>query len=186
MRNVQFFAAFLIAVALAGGSAVADQKDPRLDSLFSTMLSKDVDPSDIGTIQRKIWGIWIETGDLRGDELMRKGIDAMHRQNFEGAVKLFSELIDLKPEVAEGWNKRATVFFLMRQYENSIEDVKRTLALEPRHWGAMSGLGMIYDNMGDVDAAIAAFEKALELNPYMIMVHRRLEDLYKKAEENRI
>lgn len=175
-----------LALFIGAPPASADQNDPRLDGLFDTLLSDTLDPSESGPVQNAIWRIWTETGDVRGDTLMRDGIRAMHDQDFTGAIAIFTALIEHMPDLAEAWNKRATVYYLVNRFDESIADVERTLALEPRHFGAMSGLGLIYVQQDRTEAAIKAFEQTLKMNPYLPTVEYHLLRLYKQLEDERI
>jgi tetratricopeptide (TPR) repeat protein len=84
------------------------------------------------------------------------------------------------PSFAEGWNKRATVYYLMGDFKASVGDIEHTLELEPRHFGALSGLGLIYMNMGKDQAALRAFRKTLEINPHLPAIRERADELAKK------
>jgi tetratricopeptide (TPR) repeat protein len=101
-------------------------------------------------------------------------------------VDTFSEVIKLEPDLAEAWNKRATVYYLMGEYEASVRDIERTLALESRHFGALSGLGFIYLSHGEDRAAIEAFEAALEINPYLPGARTRVEELRRRQRRKAI
>ncbi len=185
--RINTFVAALFAFVLAGTvQAAADQSDPRLDSMFEILESDTLAPSEAGPLLGAIWRIWTETGDVRGDTLMRDGTNAMNSQDFDGAITIFTALTEHLPNVAEGWNKRATVYYLANRFEESIADVEKTLALEPRHFGALSGLGLIYMQLDETRAAVKAFEKALEINPYMPFVEIHLRQLREKLEEERI
>jgi len=83
------------------------------------------------------------------------------------ALDKFNEVIQLAPDLAEGWNKRATIFYLMKKFDRSVKDIAQTLKLEPRHFGALSGLGLINQVIGQTNAAIKAFEQALDINPHL-------------------
>jgi tetratricopeptide (TPR) repeat protein len=97
-----------------------------------------------------------------------------------------NQVVAAAPEYAEGWNTRATLLYLMGDYVASAVDVKRTLALEPRHFGAWSGLGLIYLNVGDERAALVAFSKALEWNPHLSGSRHKLEAVKKQLREHAI
>ncbi|NQW12191.1 MAG: tetratricopeptide repeat protein [Alphaproteobacteria bacterium] len=146
---------------------MADQNDPRLPALF-TVLSKAERPDQAWYAETRIWAIWHEyNGDKRVARAMRDGLAAMSAQRFAEAIDGFDEASRLDPNFAEAWNKRATVFYLMGDLERSIVDVRRTLALEPRHFGALSGLGLIYLQMNRLEDAIKAFEAALKIHPFL-------------------
>ena len=141
---------------------VADQRDPRLGELFVALVEAP-DSTTAVTIEAAIWQIWLDGGDASLNELMVQGIEAMNARRFRDAVGRFTALIDSAPAFAEAWNKRATVYYLMDRFEDSVRDIERTLALEPRHFGAISGMGLIFLQRGDEEGALGAFEKVLEI-----------------------
>jgi len=161
------------------GTAAADQDDSRLEGLFAELKSVS-EPAAGERITERIWSIWLESGEDEIDELMAKGQLFMARRENQAALAQFDAIVSRAPEFAEGWNKRATVYFLLGRYEDSVRDIQATLALEPRHFGALSGLGLIYLRMGNEKAALRAFEKALEVNPYLPGVRQNIETLTKK------
>ena len=159
--------------------ATADQNDPRLDELFASLKQTD----DMGlakSIEQVIWGIWTRSGDEDIDREMKKGLDAMDVGNAEAALTVFDSVVKKAPDFAEGWNKRATIYYYMNKYEASIRDVEKTLALEPRHFGALAGLGSIYLETGKERDALDALEKALALHPHLWAVRMRVDELKKK------
>ena len=145
-------------------SAAADQNDSRLPSLFEVLQTATA-PDRIGYAERFIWMIWHESGRDDVDRLMEAGIGEMGGGRLRESIATFAQVIDLAPEFAEGWNKRATAYYLAGEFDNSLQDVERTLALEPRHFGALSGLGLIYLAKGDEYGALRAFEATLEVHP---------------------
>ena len=162
----RMFASALLAVSLVGPmQSPADQRDPRLGELF-TALAEMQEPDQAFSVEAAIWQIWLDGGDSARNELMARGIRAMNARRFRDAVERFTELIAAAPEFAEAWNKRATVYYLMNRYEDSVRDIERTLALEPRHFGAISGMGLIFLELGDEVGALDAFEKVLEIHPH--------------------
>ena len=91
----------------------------------------------------------------------------MEQENYPLALDVLDQVVLVKPDFAEGWNKRATVYYLLDDYAASLTDIRRTLALEPRHFGALAGLGMILEHTGHEERAIEVFRRALEINPQM-------------------
>ena len=158
----------IIGVAFYGlsATAMADQNDPRLDELFAdlhTVISQEA----ADQITTEIWTIWRRSPDNTINELMRSGGAAMSQGRLRRALVLFDEIVERDPGFAEGWNKRATIYFFMREYEKSLDDVRQTLLLEPRHFGAMAGLGLIFMSLNYYEPALEAFEKALDINPHL-------------------
>ena len=144
----------------------ADQKDPRLDELFA-VLQTSGDPSALSAAHGEIWEIWINNDDAELFSLMEQGIVLMNRQRLPEALKVFDDLVDIAPNYAEAWNKRATVHYLLGNLADSVADVDVTLDLEPRHFGALSGLGQIELKRGDPEAALSAFEAAVRMHPHL-------------------
>ncbi len=143
-----------------------DQTDARLDDLFAA-LHQTGDGALGAELTARIWQIWFETDDTEAAALLQAGESAMAERRFTEALSAFNKLVERAPNFAEGWNRRATLYYLMGQYAKSAVDVKRTLELEPRHFGAMSGLGLLYLALEKYAAAREAFEDALEMNPHL-------------------
>jgi tetratricopeptide (TPR) repeat protein len=166
------FRVFLgIALLITITSAFADQSNKRLDMLFEQL--RATQDMELGAaLTQEIWHIWRET-----DKAL---------EQYENALAALNQVVAAAPEYAEGWNTRATLLYLMGDYVASAVDVKRTLALEPRHFGAWSGLGLIYLNVGDERAALVAFSKALEWNPHLSGSRHKLEAVKKQLREHAI
>jgi tetratricopeptide (TPR) repeat protein len=164
--NLRLNVLLVVLFSMLAGGAQADQKDPRLDKLFQ-QLKTAANTEAAQPIEEQIWDIWLESGDQNVDALMAIGISAMNDSDYAQAYRAFSRVVDLAPNFAEGWNKRATVLYLMGRYEESIKDIAKTLALEPRHFGALSGLGLCNAQLDREKEAFDAFEKALAINPNM-------------------
>jgi tetratricopeptide (TPR) repeat protein len=183
-----FSIAFAIVVAFAAaapGVARADQKDPRLDVLFAE-LQKVTGTLQGRTLTQQIWAIWIASDNPEVNRLMSEGTDAMAVQDYKTALADFTKMITIAPDFAEGWNKRATVLWLLNDYEGSMADVGKTLALEPRHFGALWGLGAIDAALEHDEEAIAAFEKALAVNPHLEGVTEQIEALKQRIKDKQI
>lgn len=154
------------AVLLMAAPAGADQNDKRLDMLFDRLLAT-TDTAEAKSLQQSIWEIWVEFPDLQTKAYLDSGIVAMNAGHLSLALTAFTQVTEEAPEFAEGWNKRATVLFLLQRFDDSVGDIARTLELEPRHFGALSGLGQINMVMDRREAAASAFEQALKANPHL-------------------
>lgn len=146
--------------------ASARQDDTRLDKLFQTLQTTTSD-QEAQMAEARIWQLWFQSGRADIDDMLARGGEAMNRRDFGEALARFNDVIAKDPEFAEGWNRRATLYFLMGNFEASIADIQSTLALEPRHFGALSGLGLVNIRIERIDAAIKAFEAALKVHPRM-------------------
>lgn len=161
------FASLALSLAICWASAaLATQDDPRLEELFQR-LQEPMSTEEARSIELTIWRIWLEVDDSEVAQHLRRGSQAMAHREFERALVSFNAAVELAPDMAETWNKRATLHYLMGSYEESIEDIRRTLALEPRHFGALSGLGKVLLALHDEEGALKAFEAALKVNPHM-------------------
>lgn len=161
---------WLLFVGLIMGMAMpaaSDQTDPALDSLFKDLV-RTGNKAEAEQLTSEIWSRWIASdGDADADRLMQSGMTLMNRGMLGSAEQIFSKLIQDHPDFAEAWNKRATVRFLRGNDAGSRRDIARVIDLEPRHFGALSGLGMINMRSGDLQAALQAFEAALRVNPHL-------------------
>ena len=157
-------------------NAAADQNDKHLDILFK-LLHKTDNTYEGAEITRQIWFRWQESDNSDVENLMERGIIHMQHREYQKALNVFSNITEIAPSFAEGWNKRATVYFLMGDLENSTRDVDQTLALEPRHFGAIAGQGYIYLKRGDRLSAMTQFKKALNLNPFLTDLKSQIQQL---------
>ncbi len=165
--------------------AAADQDDPRLDSLFAVLHTTD-SQARARAVERAIWQAWTDHGETVPNEAMQRGIAAMGVRRLDDALEIFSELVELAPDYAEAWNKRATVHFLLGQLDQSVADVDRTLSLEPRHFGALSGLGQIRLAQRDLEAALQAFEQAQRVNPHLVGNQQIIDTLRERVLGNEL
>ena len=175
----------LIFAMLAAPTARSDQKDPQLEELFSRLKATS-DFNEARTIESSIWQIWMTSDRPEVNKLMGEGVEAMATGEFAEALKAFNRMVEIAPDFAEGWNKRATVLYLIGDYTASMADVDRTLALEPRHFGALSGLGLINAELDRDEDALNAFQRALAVNPHMPGVQRNVEEMRKRIGERQI
>ena len=142
----------------------ADQNDKRLNGLFE-QLSLVSNPVVLRATENQIWAIWLEHKNPDVQQLLTLGTEAMNRRQFPEALLIFSQIVENFPDFAEGWNKRATLYYLVGNTDASIEDIKRTLELEPRHFGALSGLGLVYLQQGKLALAEEAFQQLIAVHP---------------------
>ena len=154
-----------ISLLFASKIALADQNDPRLNNLFKK-LNETENQDEIRDLISDIWNIWYEVDDPKVIEYFEKGIQAMNLRNYPLAIRFFNNLIEEDPNFAEGWNKRATVYFMMGNFDKSMLDIIKTLELEPRHFGALDGMGLIFIHKGQYKEAIRVYDKMLEIFPY--------------------
>jgi tetratricopeptide (TPR) repeat protein len=168
-------------IAGPGELAVADQNDARLDGLFQR-LQETRSPAEARTIEQQIWQLWLESGNPAVDRLMAQGIVAMREEHYDDDLRAFDRMVGQAPDFAEGWNKRATVHYLMGDWTASVLDIERTLALEPRHFGALFGLGLIYDALEQPEAALRSYEATLQLNPNSESARARIEELRRQLQ----
>ena len=154
------------AILVMGAWAQSPGSKAMLDNLFRK-LQETTDPVAAQTIEQAIWETWTLPADPDQRELMIKGIGQMQGRDLVGATTTFTKLIEIAPELPEGWNKRATVHWLRGNFKASIADICETLKREPRHFGALSGLGMIRAEMGENGRAVAAFQMAKKHNPHI-------------------
>jgi tetratricopeptide (TPR) repeat protein len=155
-------------------SGYADQTDTRLDALFGK-LQTSINDTELQQVEANIWEIWHESGQRNIDELMVEASNAVQAGDLNRAELLYTEIIEKAPEFSEGWNRRATVRYYRENFDGSLEDIHRTLLLEPRHFGAVWGLGMILGWQHNYSDAITAFERLLEINPHARDARPRIE-----------
>lgn len=122
-----------------------------------------------------LWQVWSRSGDPKVDKLFKQGVEQMSSRRLEAAISTFTEIIRLKPEFAEGWNKRATVYFMAGKLKESLADCDEAIKRNPKHFGALAGYGIIYTKMEDFEHALEYFERALEVNPNLEEVERNIE-----------
>ncbi|HUV23308.1 MAG TPA: tetratricopeptide repeat protein [Gammaproteobacteria bacterium] len=172
-RMLWLTAALVLSMATVVG---ADQTDRRLDELFQTLQTSS-DTDKLLAAESEIWEIWYESGESEIDELMLQAGELMGSGNLAAAETIYGNIIEQAPAFSEGWNRRATVRFYQHDYDGSLADIAQTLKLEPRHFGAIWGLGMILGLQQDYQRAISAFEKLLEIKPNSQDARPRIEAL---------
>ena len=126
------------------------------------------------TAEAVLWRTWCRSGDSETDRLFRAGVDAMQSRKLEEAEELFGRVIDMLPSFAEGWNKRATVRYMRRDFHGSVADCRETLARNPHHFGAASGQGLCHMSLNEFREAAICFRRALEIHPHLDAVRHNL------------
>ena len=177
---IRFFIGIVLCViAVMGRSATAnaDQNDPRLDPLFAD-LQTTLSATAAQQIENQIWQYWLSfPNDQTIENTLSAAILMMERGQLRSAENIFGRIIEREPKFAEAWNKRATVRFLAGNYNGSAKDIAQVLQLEPRHFGALSGLGMIHIYNGDWQNALKTYELAFSIHPYLTNVETIINDL---------
>ena len=152
---------------LAYTPANADQNDPKLDMLFAA-LQTSLSNANAASLEREIWAIWTRYPDDQAiNYQMDRAIKMIDAGQLDDAEAMFSAIISRKPAFAEAWNKRATVRFFRGDDAGSANDILQVIKLEPRHFGALSGLGMIKVRGGDLQGALQAYRAAQRINPFL-------------------
>jgi len=181
MKN---FLRILVISLLLFSNVNAEERSNKLDKLFTQLKnSKDLPTAQVA--EKKIWEIWMihPSDDRRGfrlTELLTQGSRLMNMGELSKAYKLFTTIIATEPDWSEAWNKRATVLYLMNRYQSSLDDIKITLALEPRHFGALSGQALNYIELKQYEKAIQSYKTAQKIYPLLDSAKKmipKLQDL---------
>ena len=152
-----------------------------LDFLFGALKAAP-DEASAKHVEARIWALWLQTPSDTAALLMMRAKTAMDAQQTDVALKLLDAVVKLRPDYVEGWNRRATLYYLKNDYVHSLEDIQQVLIREPRHFGALAGLGMIMQDLGDEKRALDAFRKALAINPHLEKVPDLVKTLSEKVE----
>jgi tetratricopeptide (TPR) repeat protein len=180
-RNLFLIAPLLLLASF--GLAHAEQRGEALDRLFVSLQNAS-SPSAARLTEREIEGLWRQSGSESIDLLLSRAGAAASMGEEKIALRLLDRIVNLAPEFAEGWNKRATLHYLMGDYQNSMRDIEVTLRLEPRHYGALAGLSLIMESYGESAKAAEAYRAALSINPFLEGNKERLRAL-EDAEKGR-
>jgi tetratricopeptide (TPR) repeat protein len=160
---------------------VSGDKTKNLDFLFGALKAAP-DEESAKAVEARIWAAWTATPSDTAALLMLRAKTAMDGKDMDVALKLLDAVIKLRPEYVEAWNRRATLYYLQNDYTRSMEDIREVLIREPRHFGALAGLGMIMQETGDDKHALDAFRKALAINPHLERVPDLVKSLTEKVE----
>ena len=152
-----------------------------LNTLFDA-LKVAPDAQSAKAIEERIWAVWIVSGSDTCNLLMGRARVAADEKDYDLAIKLLNAVVELKPDYIEGWNRRATIYYLKKDYAHSIADIREVLLREPRHFGALSGLGLILQEIGDDKHALEAYRKVLAIDPRQEHVAETVKSLSEKVE----
>jgi tetratricopeptide (TPR) repeat protein len=196
-RRFRFIAAAAIVAALAASAqplaaepgrmieppsnlprAQRGDKAQNLDRLFEAL---KIAPDDESAkyIENRIWAIWLASGSDTANLLMGRVKTAMEAKDFGLAIRLLNAIIDMRPDFIEAWNRRATLYYMKKDFTRAIGDIREVLAREPRHFGALAGLGIILQEFGDDKRALDAFRRALAIHPHI----ERVPDMVKRLSD---
>ena len=155
---------------------VADQNDPRLPALFEALQSAS-NPLTASRTEQEIWRIWHDSPNDEAHATMVAARQALDQGDTAGAIDQLNELVQRNPDFAEAWNQRAIVLYVIGDFEGSLRDVNRTVALEPNHFGAYSGMGQCYIRLDQPEQALEAFETALDIHPWLANIRQQIDML---------
>ena len=152
-----------------------------LDFLFEALKAA---PDDISAkaVEDRIWALWLASGSDTANLLMTRVKSAIEAQDLDLAIKLLDAVVALKPDYVEAWNRRATIYYMKKDFGRSLADIRQVLAREPRHFGAMSGLGMILQEFGDDKHALEVLRRALAIHPRLKNIPDMVKTLSEKVE----
>lgn len=159
-------AGVLLLLAACAAAPPRDARAARLDALFAGLRAAP-DEAAARALEARIWALWLQTGDPAIDAPMARATAAMRAADFEGALAILEALSRSHPDYPEAWNQQATIHFALGRYEESLAAIARTLALEPRHFGALAGRGLIRLRQGDSALANRNFLEALKIDPFL-------------------
>lgn len=156
-------------------------RSKNLDFLFGALKAAP-DEASAKHVEARIWAIWIQTPSDTASLLMARAKTAVDAQKIDIAIKLLDSVIKLRPDYIEAWNRRATLYYMQNDYGRSLADIREVLIREPRHFGALAGLGMIMQEVGDEKRALEAYRKALAVNPHLEKIPEQVKALTEKVE----
>ncbi len=161
----------------------AQRGDPtrNLDFLFEA-LKIAPDDTSAKAIEQRIWALWVVSRSDTANLLMTRVKTAIEAKDLDLAIKLLDAIVEIKPDYVEAWNRRATIHYLKKEYANSLADIRQVLQREPRHFGALSGLGLIMQEIGDDKRALEVYRRALEVYPRLEKIPDLVKTLKEKVE----
>ncbi len=161
--------------------APAGDKIRNIEFLFEALkIAPDDDSAK--AIENRIWALWASAGGDTGNLLMSRAKKAIDAKNTDLAIRLLNAIIEIRPDFIEAWNRRATMYYLKKDFGNSLADIRHVLGVEPRHFGALAGLGTILEEVGDEKHALDAYRKALAVHPRLRGIAEHVRELAQKIE----
>src|SRR5215470_18815656 len=157
------------------------ERNRNIDFLFGALKAAP-DEASAKAVEDRIWAVWTGAGNETTNLLMSRAKKAADDKDYDLAIRMLSSIIEIKPDFTEAWNRRATIYFLKKDYTNSMADIAKVLSREPRHFGALSGLGLIMQDIGDDKHALEAYRKALEIYPRLKGMEERIKTLTEKVD----
>jgi tetratricopeptide (TPR) repeat protein len=164
MRRFILTLAAALTLAACGGASAPTRADPQLDALF-VQLEQAEDAQAAAPIEQAIWSRWADSGSPTVNILLERATAAENAGDAELAERFLDQASDLAPDYAETWNRRANLYYSTDDYTGAIAAIQETLKREPRHFGALAGLGLIYEELGQHRTALEAFRAALVIHP---------------------
>jgi tetratricopeptide (TPR) repeat protein len=152
-----------------------------LDFLFGALKAAP-DADSAKQVENRIWALWLASGSDTANLLMTRAKTAIDAKDLDLAIELLDAIIKIKPDYIEAWNRRAIIRYMRKDYAEAMDDIRQVLIREPRHFGAMSGLGMILQEFGDEKHALDVFRRALEINPHLPKIDEMIKSLTEKVE----
>jgi len=152
-----------------------------LEFLFGALKAAP-DAESAKLVENRILALWLASGSDTADLLMSRVKTAVEGNDFDLAIRLLDAVVEIKPDYAEAWNRRATVYFLKKDFNRAIVDIRQVLAREPRHFGALAGLGMMLHEVGDDKRALDIFRRALDVHPHLPRIPELVKQLTEKIE----
>lgn len=172
-----FLASFVFPSSIAGNES-------RTNELIDKLQTSTTQETKV--IERRILSYWMDSGSEEINSLLEQSIAYMNRGEFQASLKILNYIVANRPEFAEGWNIRATLHYLMLNYDLSIDDINRTLELNPKHFGALNGLALIYENTGQKIKALEAYEAVFQISPNRFGIRGAIDRLKKELMSNSI
>jgi len=133
-------------------------------------------------IEQRIWSLWMVSKSDTANLLMTRVKAAIDGKDNELAIRLLSAIVEIRPDYIEAWNRRATLYYMQKDYYRAMADIRQVLAREPRHFGALAGMGLILQDTGDDKHALEVYRRALEVNPYLPRIPDLVKTLTEKVE----